>query len=128
MRRLAFARLLAPSATAARSSAYDGEAILESALNLPSVTRAGQRQTWYSNGDASIVEKIDPAGSAWDWADALAPRFELDGRTAREFLDWVALQTGHRLEFASDRARLTARNATFRGSGFLSLPRCTWRL
>jgi ferric-dicitrate binding protein FerR (iron transport regulator) len=94
-----------------------GAATLESTRGGPTVTHAGQRQTWFASGQSSIVEPIGSADPAWAWADALAPSFSLDGRSALDYLDWVAQQTGYRLQFATDHARLTARNARFRGAG-----------
>jgi len=36
----------------------------------------------------------------WDWVLAIAPPFDLEGRTLGEYLDWVSRETGWRVQFA----------------------------
>jgi ferric-dicitrate binding protein FerR (iron transport regulator) len=45
-------------------------------------------------------------GAEWDWTAALAPQFELEGSTVRQFLNWVAREQGWRWRFVdADTAR-----------------------
>jgi hypothetical protein len=45
-------------------------------------------------------------GPEWEWAAAIAPQFQLEGRTVREFLDWVSREQGWRWRFVdADTAR-----------------------
>jgi ferric-dicitrate binding protein FerR (iron transport regulator) len=36
----------------------------------------------------------------WGWVLDIAPAFEMDGKTLHEYLDWLARETGWRIEFA----------------------------
>jgi hypothetical protein len=38
-------------------------------------------------------------GTDWDWVMAIAPGFDLEGRTLGQYLDWLAGETGWRVEF-----------------------------
>jgi len=38
-------------------------------------------------------------GPDWDWVLAIAPAFELEGRTLASYLDWLTRETGWRVEF-----------------------------
>lgn len=44
--------------------------------------------------------KVAVYGPEWDWAVDLAKPFEIEGRSLRDFLDWIAGENGWRLEFA----------------------------
>lgn len=94
-----------------------GVTVLESARGESATTRAGQRQIWFAGGQPPVLEPIDADDPSFAWADALAPEFSLDGRSALDYLNWVAAETGCELRFATDAARLAARNASFRGAG-----------
>jgi len=47
-------------------------------------------------------------GPDWEWLTAVTPMLEIEGRSAREFLEWVARERGWRLVFAD---ALLARSA-----------------
>lgn len=51
---------------------------------------------------------LDAFDPAWSWVGAVTPMLELDGKSLREFLDWMARERGLRLEFANE---LVARSA-----------------
>jgi hypothetical protein len=49
----------------------------------------------------SVVRRTVPVfGADWAWAAALARPFELEGRSLREFLDWVCEENGWQLRFS----------------------------
>jgi hypothetical protein len=54
-------------------------------------------------------EALPTFGPEWEWAERLAPRFDIDGRTVGEFLEWFAAQTGRTIEFADATAERLAR-------------------
>ena len=60
-------------------------------------------------------------GSDWSWVLGLAPGFELDGRSARELLDWVARETGWEVRYADDAAEAAA-DARFEGAFTVRTP------
>jgi ferric-dicitrate binding protein FerR (iron transport regulator) len=63
---------------------------------------------------------ITTFGSDWEWAERLAPPFDIDGRTVSEFLAWFAEQTGRTIVFADAAAERAASEA--RLSGSIDLP------
>lgn len=55
-------------------------------------------------------------GPAWSWTASGPPPFELEGRSLREFLDWVVGESGWQLRFADAAAEDKARTTTLHGS------------
>lgn len=55
-------------------------------------------------------------GADWAWADTLATPFELEGRSLREFLAWIAGENGWRLRFANAAVEEQAAKETMHGS------------
>lgn len=48
----------------------------------------------------SGVESRALEGPDWSWVLAIAPAFEMEGRTLAYYLDWLSRETGWRVEFA----------------------------
>ncbi len=63
---------------------------------------AGTELTLAAAGSVS-VRQIRTYGAEWDWVSGITPMLNLDGRTARTFLDWVAREQGFKLAFADAR-------------------------
>lgn len=55
-------------------------------------------------------------GREWSWVEALAPEYAIENRQLTDFLQWVARETGYRLEIADVRARQTVQRTTLHGS------------
>jgi ferric-dicitrate binding protein FerR (iron transport regulator) len=56
-----------------------------------------------------VRSTIPVFGPEWAWTSSIAPKFQLEGGTVQQFLDWVAREQGWRWRFAdSDTARLAA--------------------
>lgn len=55
-------------------------------------------------------------GDPWDWAIATAPMLDIEGITARSFLEWTAREGGWRLEFADRGSEELADRAVLHGS------------
>jgi ferric-dicitrate binding protein FerR (iron transport regulator) len=74
--------------------------------------------------DGSLVHgEVANHGPAWDWVVATAPMLEIEGLTVRAFLDWIARETGLRIEFADPDAAALADKVTLHGSiAHLTLP------
>jgi ferric-dicitrate binding protein FerR (iron transport regulator) len=62
------------------------------------------------DSDGRYVRTAIPIfGPEWAWTTTIAPPFQLEGVTVRQFLDWVAREQGWRWRFAdSDTERLAA--------------------
>ncbi len=78
---------------------------------------AGQGERLTIARDATVRrESIPTFGEYWSWTERLAPPFEIDGRRLGDFLDWVAAQTGRKIELADAAAREAARTSILTGS------------
>ncbi len=61
-------------------------------------------------------DSIATFGADWEWAEGLAPPFDINGRTFGEFIDWFEMQTGRSVVFADAALESTLRGAVQRGS------------
>lgn len=61
----------------------------------------------------STVAAHDPH---WQWAARTAPQFDINDHTLAVFLDWVARETGRKIEYASSEAQNAASQVKLRGS------------
>ena len=52
----------------------------------------------------------------WQWAARTAPQFDINDHTLAVFLDWVARETGRKIEYASGEAQSAASQVKLRGS------------
>ena len=59
---------------------------------------------------------LDPFAPDWAWTQDLAPRFEIEGRSLTDFLDWFSRISGYSVRFASATARSEAGRAILHGS------------
>ena len=86
------------------------------------VSGAGER-LMVESGDAVTVapgraperRPIAAWGQEWEWTQAVAPLLDIEGRTAREFLAWVARESGIEVSYADARAERAAREAVLHG-------------
>jgi hypothetical protein len=79
---------------------------------------AGVGERLVATQGASTIRRDEIAtfGSEWDWAERLAPPFDIDGRTVGDFLAWFAAQTGRSVVFGSPVAERMARDTILSGS------------
>ena len=61
-------------------------------------------------------QDLDTAGEQWAWTEVMTPDVDIEDRPLSEFLDWVARETGRRLEFADDATRQQAANIRMHGN------------
>jgi FecR-like protein len=77
--------------------------------------KAGEELTLHENG--SLVRRTVPVyGADWNWAATLAKPFELEGRSLRDFLDWICEENGWQLRFADSAVERKAATAILHGS------------
>jgi hypothetical protein len=66
--------------------------------------------------DGSVIRReIAIHGPDWDWVAAVAPMLDLEGRTARGFLDWIARERGLRLVFEDISVARSAEETVLQG-------------
>ena len=69
------------------------------------------------DGHGSVVRRSVPVfGPEWAWAFALARPFELEGRSLRDFLDWIAGENGWQLRFADSAVEQKSLTTILHGS------------
>jgi ferric-dicitrate binding protein FerR (iron transport regulator) len=75
----------------------------------------GQRLHLADNGQ-HLTTAIPVYGDEWQWTELIAPRFNVDGRTMQEFLDWVGRETGRKIEYGSIESELAAAQTRMHGN------------
>jgi ferric-dicitrate binding protein FerR (iron transport regulator) len=64
---------------------------------------------------STSTRKISTHGLEWEWVSEITPMLDLEGRSARMFLDWVAREQGWRLAFADDAVARSAESTEVAG-------------
>jgi ferric-dicitrate binding protein FerR (iron transport regulator) len=77
---------------------------------------AGERLVASDRAATIRREPMATFGSEWEWAEKLAPPFDIDGRTIGDLLAWVAAQTGRTVVFTDPAAERLAGEHVLRGS------------
>jgi hypothetical protein len=92
--------------------ALDGGGVQGTAAVL---TAAGEELV--VRADGRLVRGVIPShGPTWEWVVATAPMLDIEGVPVRDFLDWIARETGLRVEFADAEAAAVADTVTLHGS------------
>jgi hypothetical protein len=78
-------------------------------------TAAGDSLTLTPDNDV-VFGKVPPYDSSWEWAEALAPSFDIENRTLLTFLQWAGRETGKELVFVNENARIGAMVTRLHGS------------
>ncbi len=97
-----------------RLSVREGSAALARDERLHTAA-AGTRLRVDARG-AVTSDAIPLQGPEWDWTLAVAPPFDLEGRTLRDYLDWLARETGWRVRYADASISAGAPTITLHGS------------
>ena len=108
-----FAVQVAPE-TALRVRVRDGEVLTER-RGRTYRTQAGEELELRRNG-TSERRAVAPYGPSWEWTLEAAPAFDIEGRSLREFLDWVSRETGWRIVFPDERLADSAAKIVLHGS------------
>jgi len=74
-----------------------------------------RRQLTLTGSARPQVLAIKPYGDDWAWIEAAAPLISSDGKSAYEFLHWVAREIGFEIEFDSPLVEAIARKAELSG-------------
>lgn len=64
----------------------------------------------------STAREIPAHGPEWEWISGVTPMLDLEGRSARAFLDWVARERGFRLRFSDEALTRAADEIVLGGS------------
>jgi ferric-dicitrate binding protein FerR (iron transport regulator) len=77
---------------------------------------AGERLVASQAANDLRRDSIPTFGGDWEWAERLAPPFDINGRTLGEFLAWFEAQTGRTVVFADAAVERAKRPAILSGS------------
>jgi ferric-dicitrate binding protein FerR (iron transport regulator) len=92
----------------------DGAAVLARGHRDYTV-RAGTRLRVGALGAVETVS-IPIRRDDWEWILAIAPPFELEGRTLHEYLDWLSRETGWKMEYADPAIAASTATVILHGS------------
>jgi ferric-dicitrate binding protein FerR (iron transport regulator) len=79
------------------------------------VAVAGERLSLSPAGEP-LVESVEPHDAFWDWAETLAPVFDIENKSLLDFLRWAARETGRELVFEDNELRMSAMRTDLHGS------------
>lgn len=82
---------------------------------LTYVAMSGERLTLKDQGDAAVVP-LAQSDEFWNWTTALAPAFDIEGRSLMEFLKWASRESGRILFFEDSELRMAAMRTDLHGS------------
>lgn len=73
---------------------------------------------WFSIDGEGVVTtaSITPWDSAWVWTQEIAPAFDIEGRSALAYLDWVSGETGLSVRFADAAVEQVAASTLLHGT------------
>ena len=92
------------------------EGIVDVASSTQNFTAtAGEKLTVKPGADVT-TEVIPTSHESWEWAEELAPPYDIENRSLLDFLKWFARETGRELSFASDDVRMSAMRTRLHGS------------
>jgi ferric-dicitrate binding protein FerR (iron transport regulator) len=75
---------------------------------------SGEQLDFDANG-VRAQRSIDSFDTSWNWAQEIAPQPNMDGRTERDILSWVARETGRRIVYDSAETEASTRVSIVRG-------------
>jgi ferric-dicitrate binding protein FerR (iron transport regulator) len=73
-------------------------------------------EVFITNGGTVTRRNIPTYGEDWEWAESMAPDFDIENRELNDVLNWVARETGRHVEFSDEQAREIASQTRLHGS------------
>src|SRR6266850_8231164 len=67
-------------------------------------------------GGAAQTGTVAVRGADWDWVLAVAPPFDLEGRTLGDYLDWLSRETGWKVAYAEPSIAASSGSVILHGS------------
>ena len=107
-------RIVGSNGTALLVRVRDG-AVLTEQRGHTYRTGAGEELVLRHDGTTER-RKVALSGADWEWVLAASPRFDIEGRTLGEFLDWISRETGWRIDFADEGLANSADEIVLHGS------------
>ena len=89
-------------------------AVLNSPAGQPLASASGEEIELSADGQLER-RNFAPDDPQWRWVESLAVAPDFDRPTVLAYLEWIALETGRRLEFVSENVRIQADIARFLG-------------
>jgi ferric-dicitrate binding protein FerR (iron transport regulator) len=95
-------------------SVREGQVEVEGSYH-DTTAKAGQRLT-LAGSNRPAITNISSHGDDWRWVEQMAPAINIDERSAYEFVNWVARESGFEVRFVSAAAEQRARDTKMTGS------------
>jgi ferric-dicitrate binding protein FerR (iron transport regulator) len=95
-------------------SIREGQVLFEQG-SASSMASAGEQFQVDDNGNTSVTS-IPTHGDEWQWTELITPEFDLDGRSAFDFIQWAGRETGRQVSFVSEDVERLAQSTVLRGS------------
>jgi|GEM_PF-665336 len=99
---------------ALRVRVREGEVLVEQS-GISESAGLGEELTLHADGTLDR-SPIDTWGAEWEWVQQTAPPFDIEGRTLRELLGWVARETGWRIRYGDPELAQRADTIVLHGS------------
>jgi ferric-dicitrate binding protein FerR (iron transport regulator) len=93
----------------------DGIAIFAGNAIAPTVIEAG-RQLSIEGGRVTLEQGPMASDLDWSWIQTIAPRFDIEGRSLFDTLEWLAHESGLKIIYASPAVRDRTREVVLHGS------------
>jgi ferric-dicitrate binding protein FerR (iron transport regulator) len=93
----------------------DGIAIFAGNAIAPTVIEAG-RQLSIEGGRVTLEQGPMASDLDWSWTQTIAPRFDIEGRSLFDTLEWLAHESGLKIIYASPAVRDRTREVVLHGS------------
>ncbi len=98
-----------------RIAVREGRVELDTGGGATQSAAAGEQMTISPAGSVKR-SAVSPYGANWQWVAAMAPSFDIEGRTLADFLTWVAREQGRDVVFASAETQAEASRVQLSGS------------
>ncbi len=95
-------------------SVREGEVFIDG-RGEKSVATVGQELSVTVDGALSLTP-IPIYGQDWQWTQEVAPKFNMDGHSLKEFIAWVGRETGHRVKYTSLASEIAAAQTQMHGN------------
>ncbi|MDX1556132.1 MAG: FecR family protein [Xanthomonadales bacterium] len=81
----------------------------------PLYVTVGEQLSVDESGGRTLAQ-ADPSDDQWRWAEQLGPGFEMEGRSMREFLNWVSRETATAVVYLTPEAESVAAETQLHGT------------
>lgn len=82
---------------------------------ITTLVELGERLT-ISADDVMTTTEVKSDDPSWKWTENVSPLFVIEGKSLNDYLEWMARETGRKIEFQTELARSAAKSTMLHGS------------